>query len=109
MSEEFLSRSGCLWGASALKKFGNKKGKRMKKSDEEIRLLNIVACSKVQIGGLYRHKKTGRVYSVALVALREEDLEPVVVYSHVTSDRNYWTRPLSMFLERFEKMPPVFR
>jgi hypothetical protein len=46
----------------------------------------------------YRHYKGG-MYSVLLVALRESDLQPVVVYASRDEPQLIYTRPLASWLE----------
>lgn len=50
---------------------------------------------------LMKHKKSGGIYRVAMLAVRESDLAPVVVY---TDDAGMiWTRPAAEFFDgRFE-------
>jgi len=55
----------------------------------------------VTVGRLYRHKNGGPLYRVHLVVLREEDLEPSVIYSAVDGAAIPWDRKVSVFLERF--------
>jgi hypothetical protein len=56
---------------------------------------------------LMRHKKTGGVYNVNMLAIQESDLAPVVVYSDATTGQ-IWTRPAAEFFDgRFEvDFPP---
>lgn len=48
---------------------------------------------------IWQHVKGG-IYTVVLVAIREEDLTPFVVYRN--GDGIVWVRPLTEFLERFK-------
>lgn len=51
---------------------------------------------------LMRHKKTGGVYKIMMLAIQEDTLETVVVYTH-TETGAIWTRPASEFFDgRFE-------
>lgn len=60
------------------------------------------AAGEVVPGSLYRHRKTGEVYHVRLVALNEADKVPVVVYGNETRTLT-WVRPLAEFTDgRFE-------
>ncbi|AIT13306.1 hypothetical protein DSS3P1_71 [Ruegeria phage DSS3-P1] len=55
-----------------------------------------------------RHKKSGHVYRVMALAVREADLEPVVSYSG--DDGLIWIRPASEFFDgRFEVYIPTQR
>ncbi len=45
---------------------------------------------------LFRHFK-GNIIEIVCLAKNSENLEDMVVYKH---DRNYWVRPLSMFLDK---------
>lgn len=76
-----------------------------KKTFEELRLINIAAQGKVQLGGIYRHTTSGGTYSVKIVSLREEDLEPLVTYTPISNEGTHFTRPLTEFLEKFTKLP----
>lgn len=50
---------------------------------------------------LYRHTKTGGIYSLMMIATREEDLAPVAVYQDANG--MIWVRPAKDFFDgRFE-------
>lgn len=54
-----------------------------------------------------RNKKNGQLYSVVGCATHSETLEPTVVY--VAGDGTMWTRPLQLFLEKFELVNRVMQ
>ena len=55
---------------------------------------------------LMKHKKTGGSYKVLLIAIREADLAPEVVYQEVETGAA-WTRTASEFFDgRFEAYFP---
>lgn len=58
----------------------------------------------VTVGANYRHRNGGLLYRVQLLVLREEDLEPSVIYSAVDGAPIPWDRKLSVFLERFYRV-----
>lgn len=58
----------------------------------------------VTVGALYRHRSGGLLYRVDLLVLREEDLEPAVIYSAVDGAPIPWDRKVSIFLERFHRV-----
>lgn len=73
-------------------------------STPELRKRLFEAGSEVVAGDIYVHAKTGGTYHVRLVALRESDAEPMVVYgnAHLTL---VWVRPLSEFTDgRFARV-----
>ena len=50
---------------------------------------------------LYRHTKTGGIYSLRMITTREEDLAPVAVYQDANG--MIWVRPAKDFFDgRFE-------
>jgi hypothetical protein len=75
------------------------------KTEEELKALvedfRLVECS------AWKHKKSGNLYFTLIVCLREEDCVPVVVYRQWKGKYGpvpvYWTRPVSEFLEKFER------
>ena len=77
-----------------------------KLTDKELRHDQIAANHHVQLGGVYRHKKSGAYYVPKLVALRETDLEPLVCYGRTDLPTVTFSRPLTEWLEKFEKIPP---
>jgi hypothetical protein len=56
-------------------------------------------------GRVVRHIKSGGLYAIADVALVEEDLSLVVVYT-VFDGAVAFTRPLEAFLEKFRPLEP---
>lgn len=70
-------------------------------SDDELAERFHEAGRKVKLGGLYRHRKTGRTYVLSGLSLDEATLEPVVIYWPRPHAGPAWTRPLASFLERF--------
>ena len=48
--------------------------------------------------GRYRHYKGGE-YRVLFTATHSETEEKLVVYQTLYGDRDYWVRPLGMFME----------
>lgn len=48
--------------------------------------------------GIYRHYK-GNEYEVIGVARHSETLEPMVIYRAMYGEREYWVRPLPMFID----------
>lgn len=54
----------------------------------------------------WMHRKTRSVYRVHMIALREEDLTPLVLYQNLTRT-TIWARPVSEFLDgRFKPVDP---
>jgi hypothetical protein len=59
----------------------------------------------VPVGSLWRHKKTGTIYTIKDIAILEYDLSLVVSYKELGASKVHWIRPLSEFLDgRFEKV-----
>lgn len=57
--------------------------------------------------GYYKHKRTGRTYEVIGVSNRDASSDGKFVTSAIyvsTVDKAVWTRPLTEFLEKFEKI-----
>lgn len=58
--------------------------------------------------GIYQHYK-GKEYQVMGIARHSESLENLVVYRALYGKKEFWVRPLKMFLENVEadgkKMP----
>lgn len=48
--------------------------------------------------GIYQHYK-GNQYEVIGVARHSETLEPMVIYRAMYGEREYWVRPLEMFID----------
>ena len=60
---------------------------------------------KVPVGSLWRHKKTGTIYTIKDIAIIESDLSLAVSYKELGTAKVHWVRPLSEFLDgRFEKV-----
>lgn len=59
------------------------------------------AKSEVTVGARYRHYK-GQHYHVISIGLRENDLEPCVVYQAEYEDKTTWIRPVLSWLEEIE-------
>lgn len=51
--------------------------------------------------GMYRHYK-GNEYEVIGIARHSETLEPMVIYRAMYGEREFWVRPLEMFLEKIQ-------
>lgn len=77
------------------------KGSSLHKTDQE--LFEILEATHILVlpGSFWRHKMVRTIYKVCGTSLRESDLEPLVTYR---KDGLYWTRTLTEFLERFEKV-----
>jgi hypothetical protein len=58
-------------------------------------------------GTRWRHFKGG-LYEVVLIARAEASLEPQVVYRSLQTD-DYWTRPLSVWLDEVSPGVPRFK
>lgn len=56
----------------------------------------IAAVKRVGVGSQWRHYRTGTVYTLENVAIREEDGELLVVYFN-KDDGGVWCRPLAEF------------
>ena len=65
----------------------------------------------VAIGAYYRHKKTGGVYQVLMLATIEATMVPAVVYgSRSSAGIGRWVRPLDEFCDgRFEPVDMAVR
>lgn len=56
------------------------------------------------IGSRWKHLKTGGVYQVLLIGLREEDGTPAVAYRKINTELT-WFRPVAQFTDgRFERI-----
>ncbi len=54
------------------------------------------------IGSLWKSLKTGNVYEIVYMSIREEDLETLVNYRAAANPNGViWTRPLDSFKQRF--------
>ncbi len=53
--------------------------------------------------GFYRHKEKGTLYWLKIITNEESDWEPTAVY-YDSDNIKWWSRPLSTFLERCEKL-----
>lgn len=52
------------------------------------------------VGTRWRHKKTGRVYEVTGICLREMNLEEHILYRALVTETNHtWARPVAEFLD----------
>lgn len=58
----------------------------------------------IEVGGLYRHFKTGNTYRVLALGKHSETLEDVVVYEaqYENPESKVWIRPRTMFEEIIE-------
>lgn len=74
-----------------------------KETEEEVTQIFKEAAAKI-LQTDYKHLKSGRTYTVSTVALREADLEPLVVYRNPNTGVVF-CRPLTEFQERFEERP----
>lgn len=52
----------------------------------------------------YKNKKSGALYTVTKIVLREVDCIPMVEYFEPDNWAIPWVRPLDEFLEKFEKV-----
>ncbi len=59
------------------------------------------AAKQVSVGARYLHYKQ-LSYKVIGIALREEDMEPCVIYQAEYDDKLTWIRPVSSWLEEIE-------
>ena len=60
------------------------------------------AVQQVDIGGRYAHYKNHDIYKVVNLALREDDIEPCVVYQAEYGERVIFTRPIASWLEEVD-------
>lgn len=59
------------------------------------------------VGTLWKHKKTGGLYTIVRAAKIEADLTPAIVYEDRSG--NVWVRPEAEFMDgRFEPINPAF-
>lgn len=59
----------------------------------------------IPVGSLWRHKKTGTIYTIKDIAIIESDLSLAVSYKELGTSKVHWVCPLSEFLDgRFEKV-----
>lgn len=61
------------------------------------------AAELVQVGVTYRHR-TGTLYRVDGIVMREADLSVAVVYRAVMGPPIPWERPLDQFVDRFHRV-----
>lgn len=73
----------------------------MKESQNELATRLAEAATKVQAGARYKHYKN-LTYKVLLIALREEDCEPCVIYQAEYGERLTFIRPVTSWLESVE-------
>lgn len=54
----------------------------------------------VEVGRVYRHTKSGKLYRVVAMAKHSETLEDLVVYEALYQNptSQFWVRPTAMFL-----------
>lgn len=57
--------------------------------------------NEIQVGGIYKHFKTGNLYKVIGIAKHSETLEDMVVYEaqYENALSKLWVRPKSLFSE----------
>jgi len=57
--------------------------------------------SDVEVGRLYKHTKSGKLYKVIALAKHSETLDDLVVYEALYENptSQFWVRPIRMFLE----------
>jgi hypothetical protein len=48
---------------------------------------------------VWKHTKTGKMYSIVVVSKHSETLEELITYRLTNSSKEFWTRPRSMFLD----------
>jgi hypothetical protein len=48
---------------------------------------------------VWKHTKTGNFYSIVCVSKHSETLELLVTYRLTNKSKEFWTRPLAMFLD----------
>ena len=70
-------------------------------TDEELVDLMQDARRACPIGSVHRHRASGATYGVILVALRESDLEPLVIYMKIGTATPF-ARPFEEFRDQFE-------
>lgn len=75
----------------------------MKDLRAKVDLAGLVEQAKagVSVGARYRHYK-GLSYHVVSIGLREEDLEPCVIYQAEYGDKIVWVRPVLSWLENVD-------
>ncbi|HSX35620.1 MAG TPA: DUF1653 domain-containing protein [Patescibacteria group bacterium] len=67
-------------------------------TDEQLASRLTKAAEQVTVGAYYMHYKQLK-YKVLMLALREEDNEPCVVYEAQYGAHNTWTRPVALWLQ----------
>ena len=72
-----------------------------KLSDGELDRMYIRCYDRVPVGLRVRHKTSGETHMVVYIALREEDLMPLVVYRKTVASLAVWARPMDEFVEKF--------
>jgi len=84
----------------------NDKQEKPKLSDEELQKIMDNAYDKYMnyFDKYVVHKKTRKAYYVLKLALNEEDLEPVVIYTPTMGASFVWVRKLDDFIKAFEKI-----
>jgi hypothetical protein len=48
---------------------------------------------------VWKHTKTGNLYSIVCVSKHSETLEELVTYRLTNKSKEFWTRPKAMFLD----------
>jgi hypothetical protein len=74
-----------------------------RKSLAELKELRLTHLSHVQLGAVYKHKKSGAYYVPKDVVLNESDLEVHVVYSPMTTNSVVFSRPFNEWHNGYEK------
>jgi hypothetical protein len=69
-------------------------------ADTGINIKNVMENKTIKLGK-YRHYK-GKEYKVLGIAKHSETLEKFVVYEELYGQKNFWIRPVDLFLEEIE-------
>ena len=48
---------------------------------------------------VWKHTKTGKMYSIIVISKHSETLEELVTYRLTNASKEFWTRPKAMFLD----------
>lgn len=72
-----------------------------KESQSQLSARLVQAARQVVVGAHYMHYKQ-LTYKVIVLALREEDNEPCVIYQAEYGDRLTWIRPVANWIEDVE-------
>ena len=74
-------------------------------SDDEMKVIAVVAALKYPLGQVIRHTKTGNEYIITGHHFREYDMEICVQYAPGGGNRRIaFSRPVAEITERFEKV-----